>query len=165
MIKVLALALVLWPAVASAQQTVIVVRHAERADGGASANSMTDKPADPPLSAVGEARAAKLAVMLSDAGVTAIFTTEFKRTQDTAKPLATKLGLKVIPVAGKDTPGLVARVRKDHAKDVVLIVGHSNTIPEIVQALTGKTITMKDEEYNAMYVLTPSAGTIALIRW
>jgi len=162
----LAFIMLAMPSIAAAQQTVIVVRHAERADGGAAANTgMTDKPADPPLSAIGEARAAKLATMLAEAGVTAIYTTEFKRTQDTAKPLATKLGLKSVAIAGKDTPGLIARVRKDNAKDVVLIVGHSNTIPEIIKALTGKTVTMRDEEYDAMFVLTPSAGSVTLIRW
>ena len=154
------------PAIAAAQQTVIIVRHAERADGGAAASSgMTDKPVDPPLSAAGEARAAKLAAMLADAGVTAIYTTEYKRTQDTAKPLAAKLGLKSTTVAGKDTPGLVARVRKENPKDVVLIVGHSNTIPEIIKALTGKDVTMRDEEYDAMFVLTPSSASVTLIRW
>ena len=157
--------LLLLPAVAVAQQTVIVVRHAERADGGAGANTMTDKPADPPLSAAGEARAAKLAAMLKDAGVNAIFTTEFKRTQDTAKPLATKLGLKAEVVPANDTAALVAKIRKDHAKDVVVIVGHSNTVPDIVKAFTGKVVTMADGEYDAMFVLTPLAGTIALIRW
>jgi len=161
----LALVLVLLPTVAWAQQTVIVVRHAERADGGAGANTMTGKPADPPLSAVGEARAAKLAAMLKDAGVNAIFTTEFKRTQDTAKPLAARLGLKTEVVAASDTAGLIARIKKDHAKDVVVIIGHSNTVPDIVKAFTGKVVTMADEEYDAMFVLTPLAGTVALIRW
>jgi len=162
----LVLGLVLLPAISSAQQTVIVIRHAERADGGAGANAgMTDKPADPPLSAVGEARAAKLAAMLAETGVNAIFTTEFKRTQDTAKPLAAKLGLKSVTVSAKDTEGLIARIQKDHAKDVVLIVGHSNTVPDIVKAFTGKVIIMKDEEYDAMFVLTPIAASMALIRW
>jgi broad specificity phosphatase PhoE len=162
----LALVLALLPAIASAQQTVIVVRHAERADFGAGANTgMTDKPADPPLSAAGEARAAKLAAMLADAGVTAIFTTEFKRTQDTAKPLAAQRGLKSLTMSAKDTEGLIARIRKEHAKDVVLIVGHSNTVPDIVKAFTGKVITMKDDEYDAMIVLTPSTASMVLIRY
>jgi broad specificity phosphatase PhoE len=125
----------------------------------------TDKPADPLLSAAGEARAAKLAALLADAGVTAIFTTEFKRTQDTGKPLAAKRGLKTEAHPAKDTAGLIAKIKKDHATGVVLIVGHSNTVPDIVKAFTGKVITMKDEEYDAMYVLTPSAAGMILIRW
>jgi broad specificity phosphatase PhoE len=75
------------PAVANGQM-VIVVRHAERADDGASAaTSMAGSP-DPELSEVGKARAQKLATMLADAGVVAIYTTEYRRTKDTAAPLA-----------------------------------------------------------------------------
>jgi broad specificity phosphatase PhoE len=160
-----ALALTLLPAIASAQQTVFVVRHAERADGGAGANTMTGTPADPPLSSAGEARAQKLASMLADAGIKAIYVTEFKRTQDTAKPLAAKLGLRVEVIPSKDTAALIAKVRAEHPNDAVLIVGHSNTVPDVVKAFTGRTVTMSDEEYSAMFVLTPNAGTAALIRW
>lgn len=153
------------PTIALAQQTVFVVRHAERADGGAPSGAMAGAPADPPLSAVGEARAAKLATMLADAGIKAIYATEFRRTQDTAKPLAAKLNLKVEVMPSKDTAALVAKIKREHPNDVVLVVGHSNTVPEIVKAFTGKVVTMSDEEYTAMFVLTPAAGTIALIRW
>src|SRR5262249_46662073 len=85
------------PAVAFAQNLVFVVRHAERADAGMQAQT------DPPLSAAGEARAQKLAAMLADAGVKDIFATEFKRTQDTAKPLAMKTGVAFEQVGSKDT--------------------------------------------------------------
>jgi broad specificity phosphatase PhoE len=156
---------VLVPAAASAQQTIFVVRHAERADDGKTSTSMTGAPADPPLSPAGEARAAKLATMLADAGIKAIYVTEFKRTQDTARPLAAKLGIKAEVIPSKDTAVLIAKIRSEHAKDAVLIVGHSNTVPEIVKAFTGKVVTMSDEEYTAMFVLTPIAGTVALIRW
>src|SRR4029453_13076489 len=89
---VLALLLLGAPAIASAQKLVIVVRHAERADGGAG-TSMTGAPADPLLWRAGEAGAAKLPAMRADSGITAIMVTEFRRTQDTAKPIAAKLGL------------------------------------------------------------------------
>ena len=70
--------LALVPVVASAQSMVIFVRHAERADGGAGANtSMTGAPADPLLSAAGEARAARLAFLLNDSGTTEIYTTQW----------------------------------------------------------------------------------------
>ena len=165
--KLTALALaigILLPALASAQQTIFVVRHAERADDGRG-NTMNNKPADPPLSAAGEMRAAKLEKMLADAGIKAIYVTEFRRTQDTARPLAAKLGIKVQEVPSKDTGVLIAKVRKEHPNDIVLIIGHSNTVPDIVKAFTGKVVTVGDEEYNAMFVLTPIAGTVALIRW
>jgi len=158
-------ALVLLPTVASAQQTVIIVRHAERADGGAPAATMTGAPADPPLSAAGEVRAAKLAGMLADAGVTAIFATEFKRTQDTGKPLAAKLRLEVQVMPAKDTSALVARLKADHARGVVLVIGHSNTVPELIKAFGGRAVTMREDEYDAMYILTPATGTVMLVRY
>ena len=116
--------LVTAPATASAQKLVIVVRHAERADGGAGA-SMSGAPADPLLSAEGEARAAKLATMLADSGITAIVVTEFRRTLDTSKPIAAKLALTPEVVKSADTSGLLSRLKTNHANDVVLVVGHS----------------------------------------
>ena len=106
-----AIVVLLIAATAAAQQTVIFVRHAERADGGAGTTSMTGAPADPLLSAAGEARAAKLATLLADAGIKGIYTSEFKRTQDTAKPLASKLGLSIEVVPSKDAAGLAQRSR------------------------------------------------------
>ena len=158
------LAALLVPAAAHAQQTVIFVRHAERADGGATMSAGA-APADPLLSAVGEARAAKLATMLADAGIKAIYATEFRRTQDTGKPLAAKLGLTVRTMAGKDTAGLVSRLKSQHPKDVVLLIGHSNTVPDLIKALGGPAVTMRDDEYDAMYILTPATGTMTLIRF
>jgi broad specificity phosphatase PhoE len=157
--------LLAWPAAALAQQTVILVRHAERADGGAGAATMTGAPADPPLSAAGEARAARLAAMLADAGITAIFTTEFRRTQDTAKPLAAKLGLKTEVLPAKDTAALASVLKASHARGVILVIGHSNTVPDVIKALGGRTVTMRDDEYDAMYILTPATGAVTVIRF
>ena len=154
------------PAAADAQQTVIIVRHAERADGGAgaAASAMT-APADPLLSAAGEARAARLASMLADAKIAAIYATEFRRTQDTGKPLAARLGLTVQAVSSKDVGALVDRLKSRHAKDTVLVIGHSNTIPDVIKALGGPAITMRDDEYDALYVLIPATGALTLIRY
>ena len=157
--------LVLTPAAAYAQSLVIFVRHAERADGGAQAQTMTSTPADPLLSAAGEARAAKLAMMLADAGIKAIYTSEFRRTQDTGKPLAAKLGLTVQAVAARDATVLVSKVKAEHPKDVVLVIGHSNTVPEAIKAFGGPAVKMADDEYNAIYVLAPSTGALTLIRY
>lgn len=154
------------PAIASAQQMVILVRHAERADGGAAANTgMSNAPADPGLSAAGEARAARLATLLADSRIKAIFASEFRRTKDTGAPLAAKLKIPVQSVPAKDTPGLVARLKKDHASDVVLVIGHSNTIPEVIKALGGPAVTMADDEYTAIYVLVPATGAVTLFRY
>ena len=97
------------PATAAAQKLVILTRHAERADAGKAEEK------DPLLSAAGEARAAKLAAMLADSGVKAIFATEFKRTQQTAQAAGESLGLTVTVMPGADTTGLVARLKKQHA--------------------------------------------------
>ena len=163
---VLAAFLALAPAVASAQSLVIFVRHAERADGGAAANTgMTGKPADPLPSAAGEARAAKLATMLADSGIKAIYTSEFRRTQDTGKPLAAKLGLTITPVASSDVNVLIQKIKTEHPKDAVMIVGHSNTIPAAIKAFGGPDVKMADDEYSAIYILSPASGAMTLIRF
>jgi broad specificity phosphatase PhoE len=146
------------PAAAVAQKLVFVVRHAERADAGMQAQT------DPLLSAVGEARAQKLAAMLVEAGVKDIFATEFKRTQDTAKPLAIKTGVAVEQVGSKDTALLIAKI-KTHPDDVVLVVGHSNTLPAILKALIGVDVAIADNEYDNLFVVVPATGTMTRIRY
>jgi broad specificity phosphatase PhoE len=155
------------PGFAAAQSLVYFVRHAERADGGAGAQpaGMSNAPADPSLSADGAARAQKLAAMLADAGIKAIFTTEFKRTQETAKPLAARLGLAVQSMTAKDTRALVAKVRSDHAGDIVLVIGHSNTVPDAIKAFGGPDVKIPDTDYTGIYVLAPASGTLTLIRY
>jgi broad specificity phosphatase PhoE len=134
----------------AAQQTVFVVRHAERADGG-QAGSTTGN--DPDLSEAGRARAASLATALKDAKIAAIFTTELKRTQQTAAPLAKVLGVTPTIVPSKDTAALVARVKT--ATGNVLVVGHSNTIPEIAKGLGVSTpIPIADADYDNLFVLS-----------
>ena len=158
-------ALFMLPAVVHAQKLVIVVRHAERADGGAGTTTMMGTPADPPLSAAGEARAGKLAAMLAESGVTAILTTEFRRTQDTAKPLAAKLGLTAHVIKAADTAALLERLKTVHANDVVLVVGHSNTMPAIIKGLTGDTVTIPDSQYDDLFVLVPATRTMSRIKY
>lgn len=155
------------PAAAAAQSLVYFVRHAERADGGAAAQpaGMSNAPADPSLSVEGAARAQKLAAMLADAGIKAIFATEFKRTQETAKPLASKLGLAVQSVTARDTQALVSKVKAGHARDIVLVIGHSNTLPEAIKAFGGPDVKIADGEYTGIYVLAPASGTLTLIRY
>ncbi|MDX6558989.1 MAG: hypothetical protein QOF72_2038 [Blastocatellia bacterium] len=88
-------------ATATAQSTIFIVRHGERAD---SSN-------DSDLSQAGRVRAEALAKMLKDKNITAIYTTEFKRTQQTAAPLAKVLGITVTPVPAKDNAALIAKLR------------------------------------------------------
>lgn len=160
LIGALLAAALLLPAVAHAQKLILVVRHAERADGGSGSMG-----ADPPLSAAGEARAVKLAAMLADAGVKAIFATEFKRTQDTVKPLAAKLGLTVQSGASGDPAALVAKIKSAHAGDVVLVAGHSNTLPVILKAFGGPDVTIGDNEYDNLFIIVPATGAMTRIRF
>ena len=115
---------------AAAQNAVFVVRHAERADSGAGMTSMAN---DPDLSDIGRTRAQALAATLKDAGVTAIFVTEYKRTQQTAEPLAKMLGIQPTVVNAKDAQGLIDKIKA--ATGRALIIGHSNTVPDILGRL------------------------------
>ena len=134
----------------AAQSTIFVVRHAERADAAASGGSMTA--ADPDLSAAGQARAEALATVLKDARITAIYATEFKRTQQTAAPLARALGLTVTVVPAKDSAGLLARLKASTGN--ALVVGHSNTVGEIVQGLgVAGPVTVGDAEFDNLFMV------------
>jgi broad specificity phosphatase PhoE len=154
----LAAVVLFMPAAAFAQKLVFVVRHAERADAGMEAQP------DPALSIVGEARAQRLAAMLADAGVKDIFATEFKRTQDTAAPLAMKIGVAVEQVGSKDTALLIAKI-KSHSNAVVVVVGHSNTMPAILKALAGVDVAIADNEYDNLFVIVPATGTMTRIHY
>jgi broad specificity phosphatase PhoE len=144
---------------ASAQQTVFVVRHAERADtAGGAPPTMA---ADPELSDAGRARADSLAAALKDATIVAIFSTEFRRTQATAAPLARALGLQVTIVGSNEPAKLIQAVKA--AAGNVLVVGHSNTVPAIVKDLGAATpVTVGDAEYDNLFVVTMGAAPSVL---
>jgi len=90
---------------------------------------------DPDLTAEGQAAAQRLAAMLSSERPAAIYVSDYRRTRQTVAPLAARLGLTPIVYDPADTPGLIARVRQGPWP--VLIVGHSNTVPDIVAQLGG----------------------------
>ena len=134
----------------SAEPTIFVVRHAEKAQGG------NEK--DPDLSEAGRARADSIAGVLKDAGITAIYATELKRTQQTAEPLARALQLEVTVVPAKETATLTSKVKATAGS--ALVVGHSNTIPQILQALGATaTLTIGDDDYDNLFVLSAGAPT------
>ena len=163
-LSVLVVALILVPAVAHAQKMVILVRHAERADSGTPQPGMKG-PADPLLSAAGEARAQKLAAMLAESGVTTIYTTEFLRTQNTAKPLAAKLGIAAQTVPADDLTGLVGKIKGAKPTDVVFVVGHSNTVPDIIKQLGGPAVKIGDNEYDNLFILVPATGAMTRVKF
>ena len=162
MIKALILSLLLGAAPLFAQQpatTVILVRHAEKAVAPAS---------DPPLTEAGERRAKALAIIARDAGVTAIVTTQFARTRETGRPAAEALHItsEVVSAGGAQHAAEVAHDVRSHAGGVVLVVGHSNTIPAIIAALGGpQSPAICDGEYDNLYVVTISpSGPARVIR-
>lgn len=135
---------------AAAQHTVVLVRHAERAD--TSPGTSPTMAADPDLSEAGRARAESLATALKDAKITAIFATKYKRTQQTASPLAKALGL-TVGIVTADAAAVVKQLAE--AKGNVLIVGHSNTVPDVITAL-GVTapVTIGDDEFDNLFIVT-----------
>lgn len=144
--KLLALSFFLFASlsVAAAGSFVVIVRHAEKVSSGG---------IDPDLSPAGKARAEKLGRMLKDAGITAIFTSEFKRTKETAAPIAASLGIEPTVVAAKDTAELVEKLRA--VRGNALVVGHGNTIPELATALGVKTpLNISEDDYDEVFVVT-----------
>jgi phosphohistidine phosphatase SixA len=127
--------------------TLFIVRHAEKSAPNG----------DLPLSAEGRSRAALLASMLRDAGISRIYTTEMVRTRETAEPLERQLRLQAEAVPVQEVEALVAKLRALPAGSVALVVNHSGTIPKIVEKLGGGTIqTIAEEEYDRLLALTLS---------
>jgi phosphohistidine phosphatase SixA len=124
------------------QTTVFIVRHAEKADDGKDAE----------LSEAGRARAEALANMLRDSEISAIYTTEFKRTQQTAAPLAKAFGLTPPPPPAANQAALVAKLRTSTANS--LVVGHGNTIPDVIKALgISELINISESDYDNLFVV------------
>ncbi len=127
--------------------TIILVRHAEKADDG------TD---DPPLTTAGEARAQHLSFMLQQSGIKAIYSTPFKRNQATAAPLASRLGLPVeIYDPDRNVVDFLDEARLKNAGQKILIVGHSNTVPAMLNALSGSDTydNLAENAYNDLFVV------------
>ncbi|RPD48705.1 histidine phosphatase family protein [Hymenobacter sediminis] len=121
---------------------VYVVRHGEK--------ETTPGLQDPPLTAAGQQRAQALVDTLRKAQVAAIFSTATLRTRNTAAPLAAARSLSIEPYDARQLGALAARIRRQHQGQTVLVVGHSNTILETVEALgaTRPAPTVQDNEYN-----------------
>ena len=143
--RALFLFIFIWAAVASAEPPIVViVRHAEKGANG-------DR--DPDLSPAGKVRADTLAQMLKDSGIVAIFTTEFKRTVETAAPTARALGVNATVIPSDDQQQLVDKLRA--LKGNALVVGHGNTIPNVLKALGIETpIDFPESDYSELFVVT-----------
>lgn len=143
---------------APGRPTIFLVRHAERADAGAAPPPTT--PADPDLSDVGRKRAESLASALKDAGVKTIFVTEFKRTQQTAAPLAQQAGITPSTIKADRTADLVAQLKAALGAGNILVVGHSNTVPEVIKSLGIATpVTIGDNDFDNLFIVTQNGAT------
>src|SRR5215204_1286522 len=120
-------------------KTVFLIRHAERED---------EPRQDPPLKKEGIARSQELARLLSNAGIKAIYASQFTRTKQTAEALATKTGVAVTSISLKSNPSNPRQIAEESTAEVVnkvlsgpgenvLVVGHSNSIPDVIKMLGG----------------------------
>ena len=105
---------------------IVLVRHAEKETGGEN---------DPRLTAAGLQRARDLADLLSRETVTHIFATEYRRTRDTLVPLAEQAGVKITVVPAREPQRLLEKLASLPAGSLAVVAGHSNTIPDLVEAL------------------------------
>jgi broad specificity phosphatase PhoE len=137
--------------------TFILIRHAEKlAEGGN----------DPFLSPEGNARAKRLQALLEKTELDAIYTTPYKRTRGTVEPVAHAKGL-IIREYEPQKPTAIEEMLHTHAGKTILVSGHSNTIPEIANWLTGseKFTTFNEDDYgNVMVVCVLTKGQ-AVVTW
>jgi len=141
--------------------TVVLVRHAEKGD---------DDPRDPGLSPSGVARAEALASLLANTGVTHLFTSEFRRTQATLAPLATRVGVAPVARPAREFGQLAAELRGLPAGSVAVVAGHSNTVPALARALGVELRDLVDSAggkvldeavYDRVWVVTHAVGGAA----
>lgn len=162
LVGVLVVALGIWLLGAASTTTVFVMRHAEKAEAPAE---------DPPLSPAGEARALELAQHFGRGpkalGFDSIIVSELRRTQETVRPLANRLGIPVIVVPAGDPAKAARRALDENRGGRVLIVGHSNTVPAIVLELSGEEVPeMSELEYGVVYVVAvPRFSRAAVTRF
>ena len=132
----------------AANHSVFVVRHLQKGEG-----------ADPSLTAEGAANAQQLAAMLKDKGIVAIFATPTRRAMETGAPLATALGIAVTPYDPARPAELAAKAAA--AAGSVLIVGHSNTVPDLVQLFGGaRPAPLADGDYGTVYDVEPDGKVV-----
>jgi broad specificity phosphatase PhoE len=148
----------------TAPTVVIVVRHAEKA---------AVEGTDPPLSEAGQKRAERLAALAAEAGVEVVYTTQFRRTRETARPAAERLGLTPAAVevtrenAATHASDLAREILSKHKGRAVLVVGHSNTAPQVAGALAGRSLAPLDDatDFETVFVVViPEGAPPRLVR-
>lgn len=138
-------------------KTVFLVRHAEKED---------EPRQDPPLKKEGVARSQELARLLAAASIKTIYTSQFTRTKLTAEPLATKLGLTAASISLKSNPANPRQIAEESTAAVVnkimerpgenvLVVGHSNSIPDVIKMLGGDVVpTIDERKFDDLFIVT-----------
>jgi phosphohistidine phosphatase SixA len=137
--------------------TVFLVRHAEKAAAPAQ---------DPPLLEAGNVRSQQLARILGKAAIKAIYTSQFLRTKQTAEPLAKQTGISITTMPIRMDPSNPREVSQQSIRELtervyeakgesVLIVGHSNTVPEVIRMLGGDIVpTIDEKEFDDLFIVT-----------
>jgi len=127
--------------------TVILVRHAEK-------NIEPGNP-NPDLSQAGQERAQELVRILGNAGVTALYATQYGRTRQTVQPLANRLSLPVTQIDSNNTDELIRQISTNNRGGVVFVAGHNNTVPAIIAALGGGSFpVIPENEFDNMFIVT-----------
>jgi len=151
-----------WFFESQATTTIIFVRHADKA-------AVPED--DPSLSAAGERRAAELARQLLEvdvvAGIDAVYSTPFKRSQETAQPIADALSLPIKTYDADDTETVLDKILKNHKGKIILVVGHSDTLPVLIANLGGSKNVPRiaEGEYDNIYIVSiPWFGKTKTIR-
>lgn len=133
-----------------------IVRHAEKET--ASAGTMMSTPDDPPLSAAGRVRAIELREVMKGKRIRYIFSTNTVRTIATVQPFDELRGATKIELYNtRDSLDHLIQKLKEIKKGNSLIVGHSNTVDDIVNKLCGETKIpgdLPDSEYDNLYIVT-----------
>lgn len=151
-----------WFFESQATTTVIFVRHAEK---------LQVKGSDPELSEAGRQRAAELARQLVDAdvvaGIDAIYSTPYRRTEETAQPLAIALNVPINSYDAANTETIIDEIVKEHKGKIVLVVGHRNTVPAMIgnMGASKKVPDIDENEYDNIYIVSiPWFGKTKTIR-
>ncbi|UCF37801.1 MAG: histidine phosphatase family protein [Acidobacteriota bacterium] len=136
--------------------TVFLVRHAEKIDSSR----------DPDLAPEGRERADRLRDLLQRTGASALFATQFKRTQQTLQPLSTVLGVPVAVRQAQALNELVDEVKTKHPGETVVLAGHSDTVPELIRLFSGTGIDpLGEDDYDNLFILfVTSEGLSRLVR-